>query len=185
MGIKDFFKWLKQPKKEVVFHGNGCATVPPGYDVIELPKIKVLYKKLNPDAQPPKRAHEGDAGWDITIPKGGSDLQMGMATYSTGLAFAVPKGYWLMAAPRSSVYKTGLSLANGIGIIDAGYRGEVKAMFWRVKEDWHPYIDGDRMLQLVLMPAMTTEVEFVEVDELPASWDGRDDNGFGSTGGKA
>lgn len=149
---------------------------------IQMPKITVLYKRLNPDAQPPRRAHEGDAGWDITIPKGGSDIQLGMATYSTGLAFAVPKGYWLMAAPRSSVYKTGLSLSNGVGIIDAGYRGEVKAMFWRVKEDWHPYVDGDRAIQLVVMPARPTEVEFVETDELPESEDGRGAEGFGSTG---
>lgn len=143
----------------------------------------ILYKKTRQGASAPSRAHDGDAGWDVTVPKGGMELKPDMAIYSIGLAFAVPKGCWLMAVPRSSVFKTGMVMANSIGVIDAGYRGEIKAMFWRVKEDWHPYIEGDRVFQLILMPERTDAVEFREVDELPDSWDGRNADGFGSTGG--
>lgn len=143
----------------------------------------ILFKKTRIGAVAPTRAHDGDAGWDVTVPMNGVELKPDMAIYSLGLAFAVPKGMWLMAVPRSSVYKTGMVLANGVGVIDAGYRGEIKAMFWRVKKDWSPYMDGDRACQLILMPERTDDVEFVEVDELPESWDGRNADGFGSTGG--
>ena len=143
---------------------------------------KVLYKKLDENAQPPKRMHEGDAGFDVEAIS--AEYTGQTASYGIGLAFAVPKGHWLMAVPRSSVYKTGMTLSNGIGVIDSGYRGEVGAKFWRVTEKWAPYRIGDRIMQLILMPDRTDEVEFIEVAELPKSWDGRGVGGFGSTGTK-
>lgn len=144
--------------------------------------IKVLFKKLRKTAIAPFRAHEGDAGWDVTIPSDGARLSEGMAEYYSGLAVAIPRGYWLALVPRSSVYKSGMVLSNSTGVIDSGYRGEIQARFFKIGHDWHPYRAGDRAFQLILQPALTTDVEFVEVDELPESWDGRGEGGHGSTG---
>ena len=143
----------------------------------------ILYKKLHADAQPPKRAHEGDAGWDVTAVD--HMIANGVHIFGTGLAFAVPKGCWLDARARSSIYKTGLILCNGVGTIDSSYRGEVKAMFYEFPHPFYrpqQYGVGDRIMQLIPMPCKADEVEFVEVFELPESWDGRGTGGFGSTG---
>lgn len=143
--------------------------------------VTILYKRLVPEAQPPKRAHAGDAGWDVTAVRKHyyNDRTI---VYGTGLAFAVPPGHWLDARARSSIYKMGLMLCNGVGTIDSSYRGEVGAMFYQLDPHGVTYEPGDRVLQLIPMPCRCDEVEFVETAELPASWDGRGQGGFGSTG---
>ena len=143
-------------------------------------KVTILFKKLHSEAQAPIRAHDGDAGWDVT--NVGYALSRNYITYRTGLAFAIPKGYWMMAVPRSSIYKTGLIMSNSLGVIDSGFRGEVKAVFYCCCKDVNSYLLGNRIMQLIVQPALTTDVEFVEVDELPESEDGRGEGGFGSTG---
>ena len=146
--------------------------------------VTILFKKLNKEAVAPVRAHDGDAGWDVTA----TSIQLSHAggnilvSYGIGLAFAIPKGMWMMAVPRSSVYKTGLWLSNGIGVIDSGYRGEVMAKYYSGDGVLMPYMAGDRIMQLIPMGALTDEVTFQEVDELPVSWDGRGNGGFGSSG---
>jgi dUTP pyrophosphatase len=145
-------------------------------------KTRILFKKLRADAEPPVRAHDGDAGWDVRGVREDNPFP-DMAVYGTGLAFAVPRGCWLDVRARSSVYRTGMVLCNGVGTVDSAYRGEVKAMFYRVQpQGTIPYASGERVAQLVPMPCRADEVEFVEVDELPPSWDGRGEGGFGSTG---
>ena len=151
-------------------------------------KVTVYFKKLVPEASAPVRAHEGDAGWDVSAVDHEHLGKMDAVTFPhnsylvhTGIAVAVPKGYWIDLRARSSVYKKGLILANGCGVIDSSYRGEVMAVFYRVM-DGTPYSINDRIAQLVVQPALTTDVEFVEVDELPPSEDGRGEGGFGSTG---
>lgn len=144
--------------------------------------IRILFKKLRVDAEPPVRAHDGDAGWDVVGVRELNALPDTLV-YGTGLAFAVPRGFWLDVRARSSVYRTGLVLCNGVGTVDSAYRGEVKAMFYQVQPQVAvPYASGDRVAQLVPMPCRADEVELVEVDELPPSWDGRGEGGFGSTG---
>lgn len=146
----------------------------------------ILFKRLDPRAIPPRRAHDGDAGLDIFAISREMDLETGAIVYHTGLAFAVPRGMWLDARARSSIYKTGLSLCNGVGTIDAGYRGEVLGIFYNAVPTcpayFRPYHVGDRVLQLVPMPCRCDEVEFREVETLPPSQDGRGASGFGSTG---
>lgn len=150
-------------------------------------KVTIYYKKLRSGAHAPERAHDGDAGWDVCA---ASVEDVGLVgfrpikQYGTGLALAVPKGYWVDVRARSSVYRTGMLLANGVGTVDSGYRGEVKATFYQglgVAEAPR-YGVGNKIAQLVVQPALTTDVEFVEVDELPPSEDGRGEGGFGSTG---
>ena len=123
--------------------------------------IEIFFKKLDKNAKEPVREHKGDAGWDVTAVEAFN--KMGYAEYKTGLAFAVPKGYYLMLAPRSSVYKTGMAMANSVGIIDSGYRGEVKALFYNISCFGTRYEVGDRVAQIIPRPCKTDEVEFVEV----------------------
>lgn len=148
-------------------------------------KIKILVKRLVPEAKLPERANPSDAGADVyAVSKDDKIthryLDKLVISYGTGLAFAIPEGYWMDLRPRSSVFKTGMVLCNSIGTIDAGYRGEVKALFYSNPGDW-PYSVGDKIAQLVVMPnASPLDVEFVEVEELPA--EGDRGGGFGSTG---
>lgn len=149
-------------------------------------KVTILFKRLTEDAEPPVKAHDGDAGWDVCA-VGKKDFRTGLGplhcvAYRTGLAFAVPKGYWLDVRARSSVYKYGTWLSNGVGTLDSGYRGELFGMFYCYDTVADAYKIGDRIAQLIVQPALTTDVEFVEVDELPESWDGRGEGGYGSTG---
>jgi len=146
--------------------------------------ITIKFKRNNELARAPHKAHDNDAGWDVYatsmsfIPKSVFPL----VTYGTGLSFEPPRGVWLMVVPRSSVYKTGLVLSNGVGIIDNGYRGEVKAMFLHVGVG-EMYKTGDRIMQLIPMGVKDgEEVVFQEVESLSESPDGRDENGFGSSG---
>lgn len=137
--------------------------------------MKVNIKKLHPDAVIPKYAKRGDAGLDLTavdVVADGSTL-----TYKTGLAIEIPSWHVGLLFPRSSVYKTGQTLTNCVGVIDSGYRGEIM-----LKYTLSPYAKeyqiGDRVGQLVIMPY--PKIDFVEVDELIPS--DRGQGGYGSTG---
>lgn len=144
-------------------------------------KITVFVKRLNENARLPERSHPDDAGADVFADsKRYANVYNDVICYGTGLAFAVPKGYWMDLRARSSVYKTGLMLANGVGTIDAGYRGEVMAMFY-TNHHGQSYDVGDKIAQIVVMPNVSPlDVEFIEVDELPL--DNDRGGGFGSTG---
>lgn len=182
--------WNRSKKKETAEsepHGLPTATLGLGILASRLASlfafmpVLIPFKRLDERAKPPCRAHEGDAGFDVTAIE--VRKENGVYIYRTGLAFAVPKGCWLDARARSSIYKTGLILCNGVGTIDSSYRGEVQAMFYDNDFDFpEPYRVGDRIMQLIPMPCRADEVEFVEVKELPESWDGRGTGGFGSTG---
>lgn len=137
--------------------------------------MKVNIKKLHPDAVIPKYAKPGDAGMDLTaidVVADGSTL-----TYKTGLAIEIPFWHVGLLFPRSSVYKTGQTLTNCVGVIDSGYRGEIM-----LKYTLSPYAKeyeiGDRVGQLVIMPY--PKIDFIEVDELIPS--DRGQGGYGSTG---
>ena len=137
--------------------------------------MKVNIKKLHPDAVIPKYAKPGDAGMDLTaidVVADGSTL-----TYKTGLAIEIPFWHVGLLFPRSSVYKTGQTLTNCVGVIASGYRGEIM-----LKYTLSPYAKeyeiGDRVGQLVIMPY--PKIDFIEVDELIPS--DRGQGGYGSTG---
>ena len=137
--------------------------------------MKVKIKKLHPSAVIPEYARQGDAGMDLTaidVVADGSTL-----TYKTGLAIEIPFWHVGLLFPRSSVYKTGQTLTNCVGVIDSGYRGEIM-----LKYTLSPYAKeyniGDRVGQLIIMPY--PKIDFHEVDELIPS--DRGDGGYGSTG---
>lgn len=143
--------------------------------------MELKYKKLVPEAAEPKRAHAGDAGFDLVAVSRKWSADDWCYVYGTGLAFEIPEGYVGLAFPRSSIAGRPLQLSNSVGVIDSGYRGEVMAKF-RVagssKGMDAVYDVGERICQLVIVKL--PEVEMVEADELSGSERGA--GGYGSTG---
>ena len=142
--------------------------------------MKVRVKKLDPKAVIPKYAKIGDAGLDLTATSVQEEtLQV---KYGTGLAVEIPEGYVGLIFPRSSIFKKTLSLTNSVGVIDSGYRGEIKFVFnkepYLNKDGFKKYEIGDRIGQLVILPYPSVELE--EVEELSDSE--RGEGGFGSSG---
>jgi len=136
--------------------------------------VKVKVKRLRENAVLPGYAHEGDAGMDvIAVSKRVTEK---FVEYGTGLSFEVPDGYVMLIFSRSSVSKKDLVLANSVGILDSGYRGELLIRFQAFGDD--DYDVGERVAQIVILPY--PEVEFEEIGELGESE--RGEGGFGSTG---
>lgn len=136
--------------------------------------IKLKIKKLNPDAKIPKFANHGDAGMDlVAISKRVTEK---FVEYGTGLSFEIPLGYVGLIFPRSSVSNKDLVLANSVGVVDSGYRGEFLVRFKKLGNE--EYEIGERIAQVVIMKL--PEIEIEEVDSLADSQ--RGEGGFGSTG---
>lgn len=141
--------------------------------------MKVKIKKLHPDAVIPKYARQGDAGMDLTAIWMEFDHERKIVTYGTGLSVETPCWHVGLIYPRSSVYKKSMVLANHVGVIDSGYRGEIMFKFRVLNDDWQDIYDvGDRIGQLIITPY--PRIDFVEVDELTET--NRGDGGYGSTG---
>ena len=141
--------------------------------------MKVNIKKLHADAVIPQYAKPGDAGLDLVSVWSSHDPETSIMTYGTGLCIEIPDGNVGLLFPRSSVHKFSLALANCVGVVDSGYRGEVMLKFRVLNEgNDHLYEKGDRVGQLLILPYPS--VEFQEVKELSTSV--RNTGGFGSTG---
>ncbi len=140
-------------------------------------KIPVLC--LDPELPKPTRAHPGDAGVDLRA-RVDTILAPGeWAMIPTGIAVAIPPGYTGLVAPRSGLAaRNGISVVNGPGVVDAGFRGEINAILINHGAKDVTLRRGDRIAQLVVVPI--AEAELVEVDALPESQ--RGDGGFGSSG---
>ncbi len=142
--------------------------------------MRIPVRLLDPDLEVPRYATSGDAGLDLVAAEDVS-LQPGdRAAVATGIAVAIPEGHAGFVHARSGrALKEGLALANAPGLIDAGYRGEIKVIV--VNLDTTSTIDirrGDKIAQLVIQAV--EEVELAPVAELPPS--DRGEGGFGSTG---
>lgn len=138
-------------------------------------------KRLRPDAIAPTRAYPGDAGFDLAACER-VELEPGArAVVGTGLAVALPPGHAGLVVPRSGLAaRHGIGKVNAPGLIDEGYRGEIKVILHNTDRDT-PFVvePGMRIAQLVVVEL--PGVALVEVDELPASE--RGDAGLGSSGG--
>ena len=144
--------------------------------------LKVPFRKLRPDARVPVRAYGGDAGYDLAAADGATLAPGGRAVVGTGVAVVVPVGYAGLVLPRSGLaVRHGVSLVNAPGLIDSGYRGELKVpLINHDREEAFEVVPGMRIAQLVLVRA--AEALFVETDLLEESADGRGEGGFGSSG---
>lgn len=140
--------------------------------------MKIKVKRLNELAMLPTKAHATDAGFDLYATSKTYDND-GNVVYGCGLAFEIPEGYMGLVFPRSSNANKLLLLSNSVGVIDAGYRGEVTAKFKRLYPiSQGEYAIGERFAQLIMMPIPA--VEFEEAEELSESERGV--GGYGSSG---
>ena len=141
--------------------------------------MKIHFKKLVQTAQKPKFGKPGDAGADL-VATSVDFSRKNQVVYGTGLAVEIPEGMVGLVFPRSSVRNYDLSMANSVGVIDSGYRGEIMVTFNLKKslEEAEIYVLGDRIAQLVIMPVPLAQ--YVEVDELSETQRGT--AGHGSTG---
>jgi len=142
--------------------------------------VKLLFRKLDPTVPLPERAHPGDAGVDLTS---NVDVVVGpgeRALVPTGLAVAIPEGHAGLVLPRSGLAsRHGLTLANAPGLIDSGYRGELRVLLLNADpSEGFEVAPGDRIAQLVVTPVAGTDP--VEVESLDETARGL--AGFGSTG---
>jgi dUTP pyrophosphatase len=143
--------------------------------------VEILITRLGGDVPLPSYAHPGDAGADLTTTVD-VRLEPGeRAMVPTGIRIALPEGYVALVHPRSGLAaRSGVSIVNAPGTVDAGYRGEVKVMLINL-DPTEPVLlsRGDRIAQLVIQ--QVERATFLEVDSLPESV--RGDGGYGSTGG--
>ncbi|HVE76676.1 MAG TPA: dUTP diphosphatase [Actinomycetota bacterium] len=142
--------------------------------------MEVAVKRLDPEVPLPRYAHDGDAGLDLFASE---DVRLGpgqRAMVSTGIAVAIPAGHAGYVQPRSGLAaKHGIGLLNSPGLIDSGYRGEIKVILINLDSDSPVEIrKGDRIAQLVVLAV--PQVMVIEASELPDS--DRGEGGFGSTG---
>lgn len=143
--------------------------------------IRLAVQRLDPDLPLPSYARDGDAGLDLYTAETVTLAPGARVAVGTGIAVAIPNGCAGFVLPRSGLaLRHGLSLVNTPGLIDAGYRGEIRVLL--VNHDLEASVTlarGDRIAQLVVQRVETAEP--VEVEKLPGSERGA--GGFGSTGG--
>ncbi|MBV8710629.1 MAG: dUTP diphosphatase, partial [Solirubrobacterales bacterium] len=137
-------------------------------------------RRLDARARLPTRAYPGDAGLDLYALEDGALGPGERASIRTGIAVEIPDGLAGLVLPRSGLAaKYGIALVNAPGLIDAGYRGEVRVLLLNTdRSGTFPISAGDRIAQLVLVKVQTPAV--VEVGDLALSERGA--GGFGSSG---
>jgi dUTP pyrophosphatase len=136
-------------------------------------------RRLRPEAVVPSRAYDGDAGLDLSAAEAAVLAPGERAVIGTGLAVAVPEGHAAFVQPRSGLAaRHGITIVNAPGLVDSGYRGEVKVVLLNTGADPFAVEPGMRIAQLVVLPVASPEP--VEVDELPVSE--RGERGHGSSG---
>jgi dUTP pyrophosphatase len=142
--------------------------------------VRVEFQRLSEAAQAPTRAHEHDAGWDLRASEAATIAPGERASVGTGIAVAIPEGRAGLVLPRSGLAaRHGIALTNAPGLIDAGYRGEVRILLLNTDRS-APFevAVGDRIAQLVIVDVPA--VEFTESGSLTET--ARGGAGFGSSG---
>lgn len=142
--------------------------------------MRVEFARLEVGAVLPSNAHAGDAGWDLHAIAPARIEPGAREAIGTGLAVAIPDGYAGLVLPRSGLaLRHGISLVNAPGLIDAGYRGELRVLLLNTdRESAVEIAAGDRIAQLLIV--RHEAVEAIEVDALGSSE--RASSGFGSSG---
>jgi dUTP pyrophosphatase len=139
---------------------------------------EILFQRLHDDAVVPSRAYPDDAGLDLTACEVAEIPPGGRAVVGTGLAVAIPEGYAGFVQPRSGLAADhGVTVLNTPGLIDSGYRGELRVILHNTGSRPFEIEVGMRIAQLVVMPLAALPA--AEVDELPATERGV--RGFGSS----
>lgn len=161
----------------------GAALVAPSAEPLVAPSVDVPATRLDHGLPLPAYARAGDAGADLVTAEDVTLAPGERALVGTGVAIALPAGFAGFVHPRSGLAaRSGLSVVNAPGTVDAGYRGEIKVCL--INHDPAETLvlrRGDRIAQLVVQRVECAR--FVEVTELPTSERGA--GGHGSTGGHA
>jgi dUTP pyrophosphatase len=142
--------------------------------------VNLRVRRLDDRAVLPTRAHAGDAGLDLHALDGATLAPGERAAIATGIAVEIPGGHAGLVLPRSGLaLRHGLALVNAPGLIDSGYRGELRVLLLNTdRAAVFRITAGDRIAQLVVVPVQT--VSIVEAEELSVS--ARGAGGFGSSG---
>jgi dUTP pyrophosphatase len=140
----------------------------------------VEFQRLSEAAREPQRANEHDAGWDLRAAEAATIFPGERASVGTGIAVAIPEGYAGLVLPRSGLAaRHGIALVNAPGLIDSGYRGEVRILLLNTdRAESFVIALGDRIAQLVITELPV--VDFAETDSLSET--ARGAGGFGSSG---
>lgn len=145
--------------------------------------MRLRFTRLSGLAVPPARAHEDDAGYDLHAAEAAVLPPGARASIGTGIAIAIPAGHAGLVLPRSGLaLRHGVALVNAPGLIDSGYRGEVRVLLLNTDSE-NPFevARGDRIAQLVITRVESPELD--EVDSLDET--ARGEGGFGSSGVEA
>jgi dUTP pyrophosphatase len=142
--------------------------------------VELRFRRLRDDAMLPSRAHDADAGLDLHAVEAARLRAGERASVGTGLAVEIPPGHAGLVLPRSGLAtRHGIALVNAPGLIDAGYRGEIRVLLLNTdREESFEIEPGDRIAQLLVVAF--AEVEPVAVEALEAT--ARGAGGFGSSG---
>ena len=145
-------------------------------------KIKALSPKIGKEIPAPRFATVGSAAMDLcACIEGDVTIAAGArAIIPTGLAIALPSADFvaLICARSGLASKFGITMANGVGVIDSDYRGELRVALFNSSDSDYTIHDGDRIAQLMVLPVVQPQLQFVaELDETA-----RGCGGFGSTG---
>ncbi|HEY5651336.1 MAG TPA: dUTP diphosphatase [Acidimicrobiia bacterium] len=141
--------------------------------------VQVTFTRLDRELPPPEPARPGDAGFDLRTTEDVALDPGGRAAVPTGLAIAFPPGHAALVLPRSGLAaKHGIGLVNAPGLIDSGYRGEIKVLLVNHGDASVQLKRGERIAQLLFVGL--ADPQWHEADELPESE--RGEGGFGSTG---
>ncbi len=142
--------------------------------------MELRFQRLREEAKIPTRAHQGDAAVDLYAADAAHLGPGERWSIGTGMAVEIPEGHAGLVLPRSGLArKHGIALVNSPGLIDAGYRGELRVLLLNTDPaEVYRVEAGDRIAQLLVTPVVVADP--VEADELAASSRGED--GFGSSG---
>jgi dUTP pyrophosphatase len=142
--------------------------------------VELRVARLHQDARLPIRAHPGDAGLDLYAGEAASIAAGERASVGTGIAVAIPEGHAGLVLPRSGLAaRHGITLPNAPGLIDSGYRGELRVLLLNTDPSGRFEVaPGDRIAQMVVTPV--AEATPVEVEALEETARGL--AGFGSSG---
>jgi dUTP pyrophosphatase len=142
--------------------------------------VELACRRLTDDATLPARAHEGDAGLDLYSSEAATVGPGDRASVGTGVAVEVPPGHAGLVLPRSGLaLRHGIALVNAPGLIDSGFRGELRVLLLNTdRSEAFTIKPGDRIAQLLITPFAAAE----PVEALALSESGRGAGGFGSSG---
>jgi dUTP pyrophosphatase len=139
-------------------------------------KLELKVRKMNPDAKLPRCSHKGDAGMDLFSAVDDLLRAGEVKPVPTGIQMAIPEGYVGLIWDKSGVSLAGLHRL--AGVVDAGYRGEVRVVMANLGKESFIIKKGMKIAQMLIQPVETVEVvEAEELDDTP-----RGQGGFGSTG---